>query len=373
MHEEASFGMGDIRMQNMKEKCFFSVVMPVYNVENYLEQAIESVLDQTFSSFELLLIDDCSPDHSGRMCDEYAKKDARIRVVHLKENAGVSHARNVGMDLAKGKYLFFMDSDDYIDSDLFETAYQSIMENPAEIVFFGMTEEHFDSEGEHLESVVFKLPTRSFKKQRALRKYMIELENATLYGYACNKFYDLDYLRKLGLRYKEYALNEDILFNVAYCMDIERMTVLETPAYHYRKNMDDRSRSSKFVKDYFELHVKRVQVIFDQYKYWHMCGRKVRKDLASIYTRYIMSALQRNCDPRSEMNFGERKQWLKDLYDQKLFKDIMPYGQPKSPIVKVFHFVLYKEWTLVSLIFGRVIYMVKTYCPKIFNVVQKNR
>ena len=356
-----------------KQSPFFSVVMPVYNVEKYLSQAIESVLKQSFEKFELLLIDDCSPDRSPQMCDEYEKKDSRIRVIHLEQNAGVSNARNVGMDLAKGQYLFFMDSDDYIDINLFEEIHGSIQKNPAEIVFFGMTEEHFDSKGNHFESVVFNVPTRCFEKQRELRKYMIELEKATLYGYACNKFYDLKYLRNLGLRYKEYALNEDILFNVAYCMDIERMNVLEIPGYHYRKNMDDSSRSSKFVTNYFELHEKRIQVIFDQYKYWKMCGKKVRKDLAAIYTRYIMSALQRNCDSRSDMTFKERRLWLKDLYTQELFNQVMPYGKPKSPIVKVFHFCLTKHLTMISLMFGRVIYMVKTYCPMIFNVVQKNR
>lgn len=359
--------------EEMREDCYFSVVMPVYNVEKYLSQAIESVLNQTYGNFELLLIDDCSPDRSPAMCDAYGKKDGRIHVVHLEKNAGVSNARNVGMDMAKGKYLFFMDSDDYIDYDLFEHIYQAIKKNPAEITFFGMTEEHFDSKGEFLESIVFQVPTQFFSKQKKLRRYMIELEKATLYGYACNKFYDLTYLRKLRLRYKEYALNEDILFNVAYCMDIERMNVLAIPGYHYRKIMDDSSRSSKFVKNYFELHEKRVQVILDQYKYWGMCGRKIRRDLAAIYTRYILSALQRNCDPRSEMAIEQRKQWLKELYKQKLFNEVIPYGKPESHVVKLFHFCLKKKWVGINLIFGRVIYMVKTYCPKIFSIVQKNR
>lgn len=356
-----------------KQDCFFSVVMPVYNVEKYLVQSIESVLNQTFSDFELLLIDDCSPDASPRICDQYSAKDSRVHVLHLEKNAGVSNARNVGMAMAKGQYLFFMDSDDYVDSDLFEKVYGSLKKNPAEIVFFGMTEEHFDSKGQHFESVVFQLPTRYFTKQKSLRKYMIELEKATLYGYACNKFYCLEYLRKLGLEYKEYALNEDILFNVAYCMDIERMNILEAPAYHYRKNMDDSSRSSKFVKNYFELHEKRIRVIFEQYQYWGMCSRRIRADLAAIYTRYIMSALQRNCDPRSEMNFVSRRRWIKELYQQDLFNAVIPYGRPTSKIVKILHWCLNKHMTFLSLAFGRVIYMVKTYCPKIFNVVQKNR
>lgn len=352
---------------------FFSVVMPVYNVEKYLKQAVNSVLIQSYGDFELLLIDDCSPDESPRLCDELAEQDPRIQVIHLEKNGGVSNARNKGMDLASGKYLFFMDSDDFIDEDLFESAHKSLEVNPAPIVFFGMTEEHYNAQGNLTESFPVTLPGGYFKDQESLRKYMIQLEKSTLYGYACNKFYRLEYLRKLGLRYKEYALNEDILFNIAFCRDIDRMNVLGIPAYHYRKNMDDRSRTSQFVKEYFQLHVQKMQALADQYQYWNMYTEEVRCDLAAIYTRYIMSALQRNCDPRSHMTLGKRKRWIKRLYDQKLFKELIPYGKPSNPVVKVLHMCLNKHWTFCCLVLGRSIYIVKSKMPGIFNAVQKNR
>ena len=93
---------------------FFSIIMPVYKVEKYLERAIKSVLEQTYSDFELLLIDDASPDRSLYICRDFAEKDGRVKVIHLDENKGVSNARNIGIDRACGQYLMFMDSDDYI-------------------------------------------------------------------------------------------------------------------------------------------------------------------------------------------------------------------------------------------------------------------
>ena len=314
------------------EKPFFSVVMPVYKVEKYLEQAVNSILAQTFGDYEVLLIDDCSPDHSPDICDRLAKADQRIQVIHLEKNGGVSHARNLGMDKAIGTYLFFMDSDDYIDDTLFASVWQSIQDNPAQIVFFGMTEERFSSSGQLLESMPVALPTRQFKDQSSLRDYMMQLEKSTLYGYACNKFYNLDYLRSLKIRYEEYALNEDILF-----------------------------------------HVQKMQALWDQYNYWGMCTQQIRCDLAAIYTRYIMSALQRNCDPRSQMSLGKRKCWLKRLYEQKLFNELIPYGKPHNPVVRILHMCLKKHWTLLTLILGRVIYIVKSKMPGVFNIVQKNR
>lgn len=352
---------------------FFSIVMPVYNVRAYLKQAIDSVCDQTYGDFELILIDDCSADGSSEICDFYAENDSRIQAVHLKQNGGVSHARNVGMDAATGSYLMFMDSDDYIDKELLQRCYASTQKNAAQIIFFGMTEEHFDKKGKHMESVVYKLPQKYFKDQNELRAYMIEIEKATLYGYACNKFYDLKYLRQLGLRYKEYALNEDILFNVSFCRDIDRLNILDCPAYHYRKVMDDKSRTARYVKEYFKLHVKKMTALYEQYQYWELCDEAVRGELALIYTRYIMSAVQRNCDERAHMNFVLRKEWLKKLYKQKLFLELIPYGRPQNGMVKLLHGCLKHHLTNITLVLGRVIFIVKNKLPGIFNVVQKNR
>lgn len=93
-----------------------SIIVPVYNVEKYLRKCIDSILNQTFKDFELILIDDGSTDESGKICDEYNLKDNRIKVIH-KENGGLSSARNAGLDIAQGEYIGFVDSDDWIESD----------------------------------------------------------------------------------------------------------------------------------------------------------------------------------------------------------------------------------------------------------------
>ncbi|HFU5892253.1 TPA: glycosyltransferase family 2 protein, partial [Enterococcus faecium] len=91
--------------------CEISIIVPIYNVEQYLRKCVDSILAQTFTDFEVILVDDGSPDNSGAICDEYAKLDSRVRVIH-KENGGLSDARNAGIEIAKGKYLGFVDSDD---------------------------------------------------------------------------------------------------------------------------------------------------------------------------------------------------------------------------------------------------------------------
>ena len=95
---------------------YFSIIVPVYNVEKYLRECIDSILCQTFTDFELILVDDGSKDESGKICDEYAEKDNRIKVIH-KENGGQSTARNCGVKESSGKYIVFLDSDDFISED----------------------------------------------------------------------------------------------------------------------------------------------------------------------------------------------------------------------------------------------------------------
>lgn len=109
-----------------------TVVVPVYKVEKYIDKCVESILNQTYSNLEIILVDDGSPDNCGKICDNYIKKDVRIKVVH-KENGGLSDARNAGIDIARGKYITFVDSDDYIDSEYVELLYKTIKKDKSDM------------------------------------------------------------------------------------------------------------------------------------------------------------------------------------------------------------------------------------------------
>ena len=113
-----------------------SIIVPVYKVEKYLERCLDSIIAQTFTDWECILIDDGSPDNSGKICDEYAKKDERFVVIH-QENAGVSVARNAGLDIAKGEYITFVDSDDWVENSFLEEQYNDIISGDYDICICG--------------------------------------------------------------------------------------------------------------------------------------------------------------------------------------------------------------------------------------------
>ena len=121
----------------MKDE-LITVIVPVYKVEKYLDRCVQSIVDQTYTNLEIILVDDGSPDNCPKMCDEWAKKDKRIKVIH-KQNGGLSDARNAGLEKAKGKYVGFVDSDDYISPIMYEKLYKCIIDNQADMAMCGFS------------------------------------------------------------------------------------------------------------------------------------------------------------------------------------------------------------------------------------------
>lgn len=360
-------------MEDQKEQPFFSIVMPAYKVEKYIGKAIESILRQTYPDWELIVVDDCSPDRVREIAAAYAKEDGRIRVLRHEENRGLSAARNTGCSKASGKYIWFMDSDDYVDDDLLETVYESLKKNPARLVVFGLQEEYYGRDGTFRYRHEVLPGEGYYTEKESLRREIINLEQATLYGYAWNKMYELDYLRALSLEYEDVKLIEDILFNVKYCMDIDRMNTLATAPYHYQKRLDN-SLTNKFVPDYYRLHRKRIQMIYRQYQYWGLCTDEVKRILGSLYGRYLLSALQRNCDPRSHMNCLIRYQWCRRVVRQPLYEELIPYAKSKdSKTLAAALCVLKRRNVPICLLMGRIVYLCREKLPMIYSKVKSGR
>ncbi len=356
----------------MENQVYFSIVMPVYCMEKHIRNAIESVLAQTEIDFELILVDDASPDNCPQICDEYAGKYDNVSVVHHSVNQGLSATRNTGLLYAKGEYVTFMDSDDYIDADLLEKVKLSLAENPADCVAFGMKEEYCNISGE-----VKKTYTMTYGTEERLngvdkvRPCVINLEHKTLYGYSANKFYRTEIIRENGLGFEKIALIEDLIFNVKFFEYAGSLNILNIAPYHYMKRIDG-SLTNKFVKDYFELHHKRISVIFEQYRHWNLLTDYVKTILANLYSRYIYSALQRNCDKRAGMNAKARRAFLYSVFKDELFIELSPYIKA-SGVAGVLYGALKRKKTAVCLFFGRAIYIVKDKLPILFAAAKQKR
>lgn len=354
-------------------KPYFTIVMPAYGVEKYIDRAILSVQKQTFQNWEIIVVDDCSKDKSGEIARKYMAEDSRIQVIRHEINQGVSAARNTGTKAASGEYIWYMDPDDYVDATLLEQVYVSIERNPAQVILFGHVEEYYDKKGnlQYTHSICPK--EYYFQTSEELRPYIIELEQETMYGYPWNKIYLLSYIRELKLEYEHVKLIEDIVFNIKYFMDIETLNILPVTPYHYGKKMEE-NLTNRFVPDYFVLHRQRIEMLFDQFSYWGICTPKVRSILGSLYARYILSTLERNCNKKTGMNHAHRYKWCREVFAQGLFNELIPIARAKDSMPLRITLVLFRwKKVILCLMMGRGIYIVKKFMPMVYSKVKSER
>ena len=338
--------------------------MPVYNVEKYIVKSIESVLAQTFTDFELLLVDDCSPDNSGKICDDFAEIDSRIKVVHLPVNGGVANARNTVMGSANGEYLCFLDSDDHFDNNMLQILAESVKQNPAQAVVFGLVEEYYNDEGMLKSTKTVSCDEKIIKDKSGLRKEILKLEAKDLYGYPCNKMYNTKYLEKTGAWFPRMKFNEDIIFNIDFFMDAQYCNLLNFAPYHYVKRTG--STTGSFIPTYYKDIMVKIDRLYSQLEYWEMLSEENLQFLALRYTRYLFSALERNCDERSKMSHKDRKNFFKEVLETERFSKLSKHLKGDG-YIGILAKILKTKNRFFCLLVARVIFVVKRYLPKLFT------
>ena len=231
-----------------------SVIVPVYKVEPYIHKCVDSILAQTFSDYELILVDDGSPDTCGNICDEYAKKDARIRVIH-KENGGLSDARNAGMKIACGEYVIFIDSDDYIKPNFVEILYRACVSHKADVAMCGYVT--VDEQGNNIKNYYPNEPQNiEVVTGRTLLHYFYK-EDGVVNQVVWNKIYKKSLFNKLKFQKGRYY--EDGYIIAPLFWNVKKIAIVRNTLYYYvqRKNSIMNSK----------INTKKIIDSNDSYKY----------------------------------------------------------------------------------------------------------
>lgn len=210
-----------------------SVIVPVYNVEKYLKKCIDSIINQTYRNLEIILVDDGSPDNAGKICDEYALKDHRIRVIH-KENGGLSDARNAGIDVVHGEYLSFVDSDDYLDEHMMEKLLAALISEDAEMSMCRFT--YVDDDGHLLEKKNAELPPAKSEVLTGFEAIRRLNEGSGQYSIACCKLYKRDLFQ--GVRFPVGKRHEDEFVSHVLFMKCNRVACIGEALYYYVQRND---------------------------------------------------------------------------------------------------------------------------------------
>ncbi|GGL50718.1 glycosyltransferase family 2 protein [Sporolactobacillus putidus] len=230
-----------------------SIIVPVFKVEKYLPRCVESILHQTYKDFEVILVDDGSPDRCGEICERYAQKDNRVQVVH-QPNQGTGAARNNGLFCAKGKYVYFCDPDDYIEPNLLEDNHRLAEKFKANMVIFGYYNEIVTSSAS--ERIPKKVQSAFLETTADFRKRFGSLFKKEIMYTLWNKLYKKAFLDRHHCRFGSQKMGQDTLFNYGVYKHLSRVFLNNHIYYHYYMNRSssalNRYRKDKFTIRYHE-------------------------------------------------------------------------------------------------------------------------
>lgn len=307
-----------------------SVIVPVYKAENTIHRCVDSLLNQTLRDIEIILVDDGSPDNSGHVIDEYAKKDPRIKALH-EQNSGVGTARNLGMSTATGEYIGFVDSDDWVLPHMYEILVSNSEKTRSDITFTGVRDVRFGRVvggfEQTQETVTFSDETQLYAYRRHLFGQGIEKNEPYMPGYAVTGCYRRQFLNDWNLRFTNQMM-EDMLFVLEACQRAKRITLVPGRPYCYRR-FEQSSRMTTFrprtMQD-FRQHLLYTKELIKREPVQFQEESKVRLNRQVIDSyRSLTHLIEASAFPQKE-----KRKYVEELFSDPLLSGACSHYDPRS-------------------------------------------
>lgn len=288
-----------------------SIIIPVYNVAKYLNRCLESVVNQTHKHIEIILVDDGSPDNCPQMCDEWAKNDSRIKVVH-KKNEGLGLARNTGMQHATGEFIAFIDSDDFVELDMYEKLYNKAISNNADIVYCGYKQGL--SDGSYIEKADFN-EERTFNNKADIEKhsirYFFPLNGSLMMMSVWHSIYKREVI-KTDFYSERKVVSEDLHFQLSAILNSKKIIYIPDSLYYYCYNQSSLSHTFKISKFYgFQELTRLLLDLYPNEKHY-------------VYKFYFNSTINiiRQILGNKELTNKEKRKFLAEIHFNPIWDEI---------------------------------------------------
>lgn len=333
-----------------------SIVVPVYGVEDYLDRCVQSLCNQTLKDIEIILVDDGSPDNCPSMCDEYARQDFRISVVH-KRNAGLGMACNSGLEVAKGEYIAFCDSDDWLDVEMYQMLYNAAIEHNAQVVYTGL--KRVDVKGKVLSLMTHPQFEEIYKKEDVLNLACDMIASPPeskadrrIQVSAKTVLYELAFLKKNNLRFvseREYP-SEDLLFNVSVLTKANSVTILPVHFYNYMVNAN--SITGRLKPNHFVNVLKSAEYLRQLFE-----GHDIFDDALTRVERFVMGESRSYLRQiiRSYLSEKEKRDKVRELSLNTSLREIAShYPIKKMPFIHllVLRLLMSNQYHLLKLLYS---------------------
>lgn len=325
-----------------------SIIVPCYGVEKFLDRCIESLLNQTLKDIEIILVDDESPDRVPEMIDGYALKDNRIKVVH-KQNGGLGFARNSGLDIATGEFIAFVDSDDFVDTDMYEVLYNEAKLENAEVVFCNFQKETKDGRW----NKCVEVKEKKIFKDNDVTNFMFDLiasapyipverkyQMSVWHGIYKSSIIERHYIRFLSER---SVASEDIPFNVEFLLNCN--TVVYRPECYYHYCLNGSSLTSKFLPEKFERYK-------NLYNYLKNIISNYGSDGEIRLNRFFIGMIRTQILHLAEVNRIDKYEIYRKFANDEIWNDIMhrfKYSYLPLPAAILLYLLLHKQYILLFL------------------------
>ncbi len=315
-------------MENQK---VLSIIVPIYNAEKTIKRCVVSLLEQTYKSLQILLINDGSTDNSEKICKNLAEKDLRIEY-YYKPNSGVSETRNFGLKLAKGEYITFVDSDDFVYSNCYEIALTHLINDRLDLIVFGFT----SIEKNRTKDVIYQNIRLSSKKEIAT--YVAHNFESSIVSLPWNKVYKKKYI--IDEFSKNISLGEDLLFNICYFQRINNLQIINRVLYAYDRT-NENSLTNRYESDYFDAFC----IIYrNAKKYITGVMGKDKVSLSKLNDKFISAVLH---FVRMEVKLKKRAEAIariKYIVGNKLFEvKIMDFSKKREFVLKIGYKLLHAK------------------------------
>lgn len=331
-----------------------SIIVPVYNAEKYLSASLNSICNQTLRELEIIVVDDGSTDRSGQIAEEYAAKDTRIKVVH-KRNGNPGATRNIGLALVTSEYVGFIDSDDWIEADMYRTMYELITHDNSDLVVCGVSVDYTRDK----RSILYQVEnTYTENDPDCLLEMYFDLTEKKLFAYPVNKLYRTNLIRKYQLQFPEVLPYEDLMFNLNYYVVLESVSLLPGVFYHYMRR-EELSAAGAYSPDHLHACKMTENVFCRFFEVYNNNNIDVvsylRSRRISDYLAYACGFYKRN----SPLTRKERIAYLeKDFVKNMELKQDLLLTPPVGLYQKIFYFFVFTTTpTITDYIYQFLFYM----------------
>ena len=353
-----------------------TVIVPAYNVEAYVEDAVRSVLSQTLRDFELIVVDDGSRDGTGAILDRLAAEDPRVVALHV-ENGGAPAARNLAIDRARGRYLVFVDADDECQPNMLETLAR-LMDGGCELAVSGFeivtTNGYGNGDGADDDAFVEvkQVADAVYPDAASFHAASPELFDNNMLYQPWNKMFLASRLNELGIRYRD-VFWDDFPFVLDYIRDVERVSVTSDPLYRFFRRRSD-SETARYRDGVFEKRETENEWMRDLYRHWNMESDPTVDEVVSRrYIERLVGCVANECSPKNPKGFGEKRAKVTEMLSSPAMKPALASARPRSIKMRLMLIPYRMGSATLCLLSGMFIEWVRGKAPTLFAKLKAHR